>query len=175
MHPREFEMKITGQSEIFSRQRVLYSYSGGFLESVNVKLAYTDVIAFYFSFESQNPVALIQVRSEFARLFDRHIPTSDEKGRGFDPDSKGMIRKIPSERRTFSYLYRRETSSYYFPSKNFNARNGENSHLHNLSLPQRQMSENGTSILNQIKRKFIRLLFRTFVVLAEHVLKNCTI
>jgi hypothetical protein len=44
---------------------------------------------FYFSFESQMPVALIQVRNEFATLFDKYIPTSDEHGRGFNPNSKG--------------------------------------------------------------------------------------
>jgi hypothetical protein len=54
-----------------------------------MKLAYSDVVAFYFSFQSQSPAALIQVRNEFAILFNRHIPTSDEKGRGFDPKSKG--------------------------------------------------------------------------------------
>lgn len=54
-----------------------------------MKLAYSDIIQFLFSFESQTPVALIQVRSEFAKLFDKFIPTSDEYGRGFDPNSKG--------------------------------------------------------------------------------------
>jgi hypothetical protein len=64
-------------------------YLGGFHESLNIKLAYTDIIKFYFSFESQTPAALIQVRNEFARLFNKYIPTSDEHGKGFDPNSKG--------------------------------------------------------------------------------------
>ena len=58
---------------------------------MNIKLAYSDVITFYFSFQSQTPAAFIQVRSEFAELFDRYIPTSDERGRGFDPNSKGKL------------------------------------------------------------------------------------
>lgn len=109
-----------------------------------MKLAYTDVIAFYFSFESQTPVALIQVRSEFAKLFDRYIPTSDEKGRGFDPDSKGKQRKKFLLKNP--YLYRRQTSSNHFSFENINARYGKNTYIHNLSSSQRQMSENGTSI-----------------------------
>lgn len=54
-----------------------------------MKLAYSDIITFYFSFQSQIPTALILVRDEFARLFDKYIPTSDDQGRGFDPKSKG--------------------------------------------------------------------------------------
>ena len=59
------------------------------MDHVNIKLAYSDIVTFYFSFQSQTPAAFIQVRSEFAILFDKYIPTSDEHGRGFDPDSKG--------------------------------------------------------------------------------------
>lgn len=63
------------------------------MDNVNIKLAYSDVIAFYFSFQSKTPAAFIQVRNEFAILFDKHIPTSDEQGRGFDPKSKGKPRR----------------------------------------------------------------------------------
>ncbi|CAF0793616.1 unnamed protein product [Rotaria sordida] len=77
MKEKEFHMKLTG----------------GFLDNVNMKLAYSDVVAFYFSFQSQTPAAFIQVRSEFARLFDKYIPTSDEHGRGFDPNSKDERRR----------------------------------------------------------------------------------
>jgi hypothetical protein len=64
-------------------------YLGGFSDHLNIKLAYSDVISFYFSFQSETPAALIQVRHEFAKLFDKYIPTSDEHGKGFDPNSKG--------------------------------------------------------------------------------------
>jgi hypothetical protein len=64
-------------------------YLGAFYDNLNIKLAYSDIITFYFSFQSQIPAAFIQVRSEFARLFDKYIPTSDEHGLGFDPSSKG--------------------------------------------------------------------------------------
>lgn len=47
---------------------------------------------FYFSLQGETPVALIQVRKEFSDLFNRYIPTSDEKGRGFDATSKGLYR-----------------------------------------------------------------------------------
>ncbi|CAF3354404.1 unnamed protein product [Rotaria sp. Silwood1] len=77
MKEKEFEMKLTG----------------GFLDNVNMKLAYSDVLAFYFSFQSQTPAAFIQVRNEFAVLFDKYIPTSDEHGRGFDPNSKDERRR----------------------------------------------------------------------------------
>jgi hypothetical protein len=52
-------------------------------------LAYTDVISFYFSYQSQPPAAFIQVRPDFANLFAQYIPSSDEHGKGFDPNSKG--------------------------------------------------------------------------------------
>ena len=58
-----------------------------------MKLAYTDVITFYFSFQSQTPAALIEVRSEFAKLFNRYIPTADEHGKGFDPKSPGITKE----------------------------------------------------------------------------------
>lgn len=45
--------------------------------------------SFYFSFKYLTPIALIEVPSQFARLFDRCIPTSDEQGRCLNPDSKG--------------------------------------------------------------------------------------
>ena len=59
------------------------------MDNVNIKLAYTDVMKFYFSFESRIPVAFIHIRNEFAILFDQKTPTSDEHGRGFNPTSKG--------------------------------------------------------------------------------------
>ncbi|CAF3872492.1 unnamed protein product [Rotaria magnacalcarata] len=77
MKEKEFEMRLTG----------------GFLDRVNIKLAYSDVVTFYFSFQSQTPAAFIQVRNEFAILFDKYIPTSDEHGKGFDPDSKDERRR----------------------------------------------------------------------------------
>jgi hypothetical protein len=57
---------------------------------LNIKLAYSDIISFYFSFQSQPPAAFIQVRPEFAELFAKFIPSSDEHGKGFDPNSKGL-------------------------------------------------------------------------------------
>ncbi|CAF0933386.1 unnamed protein product [Adineta ricciae] len=67
--------------------------SSGFMDNLNIKLAYTDVMKFYFSFESRIPVAFIHVRNEFAILFDQKIPTSDEHGRGFNPISKDEKRR----------------------------------------------------------------------------------
>ncbi|UJR25208.1 hypothetical protein I4U23_006560 [Adineta vaga] len=77
MTETDFEMKLTG----------------GFTDNLNIKLAYTDILKFYFSFESCLPVAFIHVRNEFAILFDKYIPTSDEHGKGFNPNSKDEKRR----------------------------------------------------------------------------------
>jgi hypothetical protein len=60
------------------------------MNNLNVKLAYSDIISFYFSFQSQPPAAFIQVRPEFTELFAKFIPSNDEHGKGFDPNSKGL-------------------------------------------------------------------------------------
>ena len=52
------------------------------------------MIVFHFSLQGEKPVALIQVRKEFSILFNRYIPTSDERGKGFDATSKGLINEI---------------------------------------------------------------------------------
>jgi hypothetical protein len=62
---------------------------GGYMENLNIKLAYSDIVTFYFSFRSKPPAGFIQARSEFAEIFDKYIPSSDEHGQGFDPNSKG--------------------------------------------------------------------------------------
>ncbi|UJR23682.1 hypothetical protein I4U23_026665 [Adineta vaga] len=64
-----------------------------FMENLNIKLAYTDILSFYFSFQSQPPAAFIQVRPEFAELFAKFIPSSDEQGKQFDPNSKDERRR----------------------------------------------------------------------------------
>ncbi len=60
------------------------------MNNLNIKLAYSDIISFYFSFQSQPPAAFIQVRPEFTELFAKFIPSNDEHGKGFDPNSKGL-------------------------------------------------------------------------------------
>ncbi|CAF2843087.1 unnamed protein product [Rotaria sp. Silwood2] len=60
-----------------------------FMANLNIKLAYSDIISFFFSFQSQPPAAFIQVRPDFADLFAKYIPSMDEKGKAFDPNSKG--------------------------------------------------------------------------------------
>ncbi|CAF0899010.1 unnamed protein product [Rotaria sordida] len=64
-----------------------------FMANLNIKLAYSDIISFYFSFQSQPPAAFIQVRPDFADLFARFIPSTDEHGKGFDPNSKDERRR----------------------------------------------------------------------------------
>ncbi|CAF0852460.1 unnamed protein product [Didymodactylos carnosus] len=93
----EIEMKLKGLSK------------GRSLENLNIKLAYSDVVQFIYSYQSRPPVALIQVRKEFAELFEQYIPSADEKGLAFDPTSKGKkilclnihkhLFSIPDERR----------------------------------------------------------------------------
>ena len=60
------------------------------MDNLNIKLAYSDIVSFYFSFQSQPPAAFIQVRPDFAELFAKFIPSTDEQGKGFDPNSKGL-------------------------------------------------------------------------------------
>lgn len=59
------------------------------MANLNIKLAYSDILSFFFSFQSQPPTAFIQVRPDFANLFAQYIPSTDEHGKGFDPKSKG--------------------------------------------------------------------------------------
>lgn len=59
------------------------------MANLNIKLAYSDIISFLFSYQSQPPAAFIQVRPDFADLFAKYIPSTDECGKGFDPNSKG--------------------------------------------------------------------------------------
>ena len=61
--------------------------------NLNIKLAYSDILSFYFSSQSQPPAAFIQVRPDFADLFEKYIPSTDEHGKGFDPKSSGL--KMP--------------------------------------------------------------------------------
>jgi hypothetical protein len=63
--------------------------SGDLVINLSIKLAYTDILSFYFSFQSQPPAAFIQVRPDFAELFAKYIPSADEHGKGFDPKSNG--------------------------------------------------------------------------------------
>ena len=67
----------------------IYMHSGRFFNNVNIKLAYSDVNKFYFSFQPQIPAAIIHVRHEFAELFHKYNLSSDKHGRDFDPNSKG--------------------------------------------------------------------------------------
>jgi len=62
------------------------------MNNLNIKLAYSDILSFYFSYQSQPPSAFIQVRPEFADLFAKFIPSTDEHGKGFDPNSKGFYK-----------------------------------------------------------------------------------
>ncbi|CAF3885819.1 unnamed protein product [Rotaria sp. Silwood2] len=64
-----------------------------FMANLNIKLAYSDIISFFFSFQSQPPAAFIQVRPDFADLFAKYIPSMDEKGKAFDPNSKDERRR----------------------------------------------------------------------------------
>ncbi|CAF0843353.1 unnamed protein product [Didymodactylos carnosus] len=77
----EIEMKLKGQSK------------GRSLENLNIKLAYSDVVRFVYFYESRPPAALIQVRKEFADLFEQFIPSADEEGLAFDPMSKDERRR----------------------------------------------------------------------------------
>ena len=62
------------------------------MDNLNIRLAYSDTLSFYFSYQSQPPAAFVQVRPEFVELFDQYIPFSDALGRGFDPNSSGKRR-----------------------------------------------------------------------------------
>ncbi|CAF1324339.1 unnamed protein product [Adineta ricciae] len=64
-----------------------------FMENLNIKLAYSDIQSFYFSFQSQPPAAFIQAKPDFAELFAKFIPSSDEHGKQFDPTSKDEKRR----------------------------------------------------------------------------------
>ncbi|CAF3438305.1 unnamed protein product [Rotaria sp. Silwood1] len=77
MKETEFELKL--KSECYA--------------NLNIKLAYSDIISFFFSFQSQPPAAFIQVRPDFADLFAKYIPSTDEHGKGFDPNSKDERRR----------------------------------------------------------------------------------
>ncbi|CAF1292359.1 unnamed protein product [Adineta steineri] len=64
-----------------------------FMDNLNIKLAYTDILSFFYSFQSQPPAAFIQVRPDFADLFATYIPSTDEHGKQFDPNSKDERRR----------------------------------------------------------------------------------
>jgi len=93
MKETEFELKL--KSKISNRKKskkIFFNSLGSFMNNLNVKLAYSDIISFYFSFQSQPPAAFIQVRPEFTELFAKFIPSNDEHGKGFDPNSKGFTK-----------------------------------------------------------------------------------
>jgi len=77
MAANEFQMKLASR----------------FMTNVNMKLSYSDILKFYFSFQSEKPSAIIHVRNEFALLFNKFIQTSDEHGKGFDPTSSGISKQ----------------------------------------------------------------------------------
>lgn len=88
----DFELKLKGRKR--NLQRTLYfegSNLGGSLDNLNIKLAYSDIVSFYFSYQSRPPAAFIQVRPDFAELFHQYIPSADEQGKQFDPKSNGEI------------------------------------------------------------------------------------
>ena len=60
------------------------------MQNLNIKLAYSDMVSFHYSFQCQPPAVFIQVRSEFAELFAQYIPSSDEHGKRFDPKAEGQ-------------------------------------------------------------------------------------
>jgi hypothetical protein len=77
------------------------------MNNLNIKLAYSDILSFYFSFQSQPPAAFIQVRSDFAELFAKFIPSTDEHGKGFDPNSKGFTNKKQQQQiNRYVFLFR---------------------------------------------------------------------
>lgn len=66
------------------------------MDNLNIKLAYSDILSFYFSYQSRPPAAFIQVRPDFAELFQKYIPSTDEQGKKFDPKSNGSISSLYS-------------------------------------------------------------------------------
>ena len=74
-----------------SKEFVFFFFLGGFMDNLNIKLAYSDILSFFFSYQSRPPAAFIQVRPDFAELFHKYIPSADEHGRKFDPKSNGWI------------------------------------------------------------------------------------
>jgi hypothetical protein len=86
----EFELKLKSKlSNTKKNLQLIFISLGVFMENLNIKLAYSDIVSFYFSFQSQPPAAFIQVRPDFAELFAKFIPSTDEHGKRFDPNSKG--------------------------------------------------------------------------------------
>ena len=86
----EFELKLKGTI----KRNNPFSYTndfllGGFMDNLNIKLAYSDILSFFFSYQSHPPAAFIQVRPDFAEIFHKYIPSADEYGRKFDPKSSG--------------------------------------------------------------------------------------
>ncbi|CAF1191597.1 unnamed protein product [Adineta steineri] len=87
------EFNIDSEIVLMKETEFEMNLSKNFMDNLSIKLAYSDVVKFYFSFESQTPAAFIHVRNEFAVLFDKFIPTSDEHGKGFNPNSKDEKRR----------------------------------------------------------------------------------
>lgn len=69
-------------------------FLGDFMANLNIKLAYSDITSFFYSYHSQPPAAFIKVRPDFADLFAKYIPSTDKQGKGFDPNSKGYKNKF---------------------------------------------------------------------------------
>lgn len=86
----EFELKLKGSRKIQqNNEQSLETSLDGSMDNLNIKLAYSDILSFYFSYQSQPPAAFIQVRPDFAELFVKYIPSTDQHGKKFDPKSNG--------------------------------------------------------------------------------------
>ncbi len=84
----EFELKLKSKN-LKNEKNFFQIILGDSVNNLTIKLAYSDILSFYFSFQSQPPAAFIQVRPDFAELFAKYIPSVDEHGKGFDPKSNG--------------------------------------------------------------------------------------
>lgn len=87
------EFHIESDTILMSNTEFEFKLQSSSMENLNIKLAYSDILKFFYSYQSQPPAAFIQVRSEFAELFDKYIPSSDEHGKKFDPNAKDEKRR----------------------------------------------------------------------------------
>ncbi|CAF3888439.1 unnamed protein product [Rotaria magnacalcarata] len=87
------EFKVESEIILMKETEFELKLKSDFMANFNIKLAYSDIISFFYSFQSQPPAAFIQVRPDFADLFAKYIPSTDEHGKGFDPHSKDERRR----------------------------------------------------------------------------------